>query len=160
MPPTGIDTVAGAVANRAVALRWYCDVLGMKIALIGPEDPAREGSPGNRGHWIEWGDCLPMTRIRPCELSNRRFEPGPTSNTFLSDSIERDHASLAARGVRFLTLPRHMDRGEGLCAFCDPDGNEFDLKQAENGATVVGSTQTHSTEIDERVPVIDRGLSS
>jgi len=36
---------------------------------------------------------------------------------------------MRSNGVRFLSPPQKMDWGEWLCAFLDPDGNEFDLKQ-------------------------------
>ena len=36
---------------------------------------------------------------------------------------------MRSNGVRFLSPPQKMDWGEWLCAFLDPDGNKFDLKQ-------------------------------
>jgi lactoylglutathione lyase len=136
MALTGVDTVAVMVKDRHAALKWYRDVLGVKVALMGPEDPSREGSPDNLGHWIELGDPRPLTRIHLCELSDRHVEPGPTGITFLSDSIIADHARLKANGVQFLTAPRIMDWGEWLCSFRDPDGNEFDLKQPASPPTM------------------------
>jgi lactoylglutathione lyase len=136
MSLTGIDTVAVVVSDRQQALRWYRDLLGLNVALMGPEDPTRPGDATNLGHWIELGELRPMTRIHLCELPDQHVEPGPTGVTFLSDSIEEDYERLRARGVEFLAPPRLMDWGEWLCAFRDPDGNEFDLKQPASNKPV------------------------
>ena len=128
----GIDTVAVVVARGRNAITWYRDVLGLDIAYIGPAsataDPSIQGTPDNPGHWIELGPGRPRTRIHLCELEGKT-EPGPTGITFLTDDIRADYERLRAQGVRFLYPPRKMDWGEWLCAFVDPDGNEFDLKQ-------------------------------
>ena len=70
-----------------------------------------------------------MTRIHLCELEDHRVEPGPTGIIFLTDSILVEYERLRSKGVRFLDSPRRMEWGEWLCAFADPNGNEFDLKQ-------------------------------
>ena len=132
MTITGLDTVAIVVSDRRRAIAWYRDVLGLRVAYIGPaeanKDPAVQGSPNDPGHWIEMGVPRPMTRIHICELEDRHTEPGPTGITFLSDEIMGDYARLNAKGVHFLNAPKKMEWGEWLCQFTDPDGNEFDLK--------------------------------
>ncbi len=55
------------------------------------------------------------------------MEGGPTGITFLTDDIRGDYSRLRRKGVTFLGAPKKMDWGEWLCAFVDPDGNEFDL---------------------------------
>lgn len=128
----GIDTVAVVVSDARKALRWYRDVLGLPVAYIGPympnPDPTVQGAPENPGHWIEIGLGRPRTRVHLCELGGKT-EPGPTGITFLSDDIRADYERLRVSGVQFLSAPQKMDWGEWLCAFVDPDGNEFDLKQ-------------------------------
>lgn len=130
----GVDTVAIVVADRKKALEWYSSVVGLPIAYIGPydpdPDPEVQGSIDKPGHWIELGPGRPLTRIHLCELPDHRTEPGPTGITFLTDDIQSDHDRLVKLGVHFLYPPRKMDWGEWLCEFQDPDGNEFDLKQA------------------------------
>jgi catechol 2,3-dioxygenase-like lactoylglutathione lyase family enzyme len=70
-----------------------------------------------------------MARIHLCELADHVVEPGPTGITFLTDNILADYERLKLKGVRFVNTPKKMEWGEWLCAFLDPDGNEFDLKQ-------------------------------
>lgn len=128
-----IDTVAVVVSNRAKALQWFMEVLGLPVAYIGPAEPSSnpsiQGPPENPGHWIELGPGRPMTRIHLCELQDHRVEPGPTGITFLTDNILGEYERLKAKGVRFMSFPKQMEWGECLCQFLDPDGNEFDLKQ-------------------------------
>ncbi len=132
MTVTGIDTVAVVVSDGARAIAWYRDILGLEVAYIGPEspdtDPAVQGDAERPGHWIEMGPRRPRTRVHLCRMGGGT-EPGPTGITFLTDDIRRDHERMGRAGVRFLSEPRRMDWGEWLCAFLDPDGNEFDLKQ-------------------------------
>ena len=129
----GIDTVAIVVADKKKALRWYVDVLGLKVAYIGPPvsnpDPEVQGTMDDPGHWIELGPRRPRTRVHLCELGDHHPEPGPTGITFLTSDINSEYERLRRRGVRFLTPPKRMDWGEWICEFVDPDGNEFDLKQ-------------------------------
>lgn len=133
MTITGLDTVAIVVSDVKRAVAWYRDVLGLRVAYIGPsepnEDPAVQGSPDDPGHWVEMGAPRPMTRVHLCEPEDQHTEPGPTGITFLSDNIMGNYARLKAKGARFLNDPRKMEWGEWLCQFADPDGNEFDLKQ-------------------------------
>jgi catechol 2,3-dioxygenase-like lactoylglutathione lyase family enzyme len=128
-----VDTIAVVVSDRRKALKWYCDVLGLPPAYIGPHesnaDPNIQGSAENPGHWIELGPARPLTRIHLCELPDHKTEPGPTGITFLTNDINGDYARMIAKGVRFLNPPKKMEWGEWLSAFEDPDGNEFDLKQ-------------------------------
>lgn len=129
----GIDTVAVVVSDKKKALQWYRDILGLRVAYVGPfvpnTDASVQSSPDRPGHWIELGPSRPLTRIHVCELSDRRTEPGPTGITFLTDNIQTDYDWLLSKGVRFLYPPRRMEWGEWLCEFADADGNEFDLKQ-------------------------------
>jgi len=133
MTITGIDTVAVVVSDREKAIRWYRDVLGLRVAYIGPFEPntapSIQGSPDKPGHWIELGPGRPLTRIQLCQLSDSRKEPGPTGITFLTDDIHAEYDRLKGKDVRFLYAPRNMEWGEWLCEFANPDGNEFDLKQ-------------------------------
>jgi len=133
MTITGMDTVAVVVSDRKRAIAWYRDVLGLRVAYIGPseanKDHAVQGSPSDAGHWVEMGVPRPMTRIQLCELEDQHTEPRPSGLTFLSDDIMGDYLRMKAKGVRFLNAPQKMEWGEWLCQFTDPDGNEFDLKQ-------------------------------
>ena len=136
MAVTGVDTVAVVVSDGRKAIAWYRDIVGLGVAYVGPEtpnpDPAVQGTPEQPGHWIEMGPGRPRTRIHLCELGGKT-EPGPTGITFLTDDIRAEYARMRDRGVRFLSRPQKMDWGEWLCAFLDPDGNEFDLKQPAVG---------------------------
>lgn len=107
-------------------------MLGLGVAYIGPEtpnpDPAVQGTAEHPGHWVELGPGRPLTRVHLCVMGGTT-EPGPTGITFLTDDIRADYERMRARDARFLSSPRKMEWGEWLCAFADPDGNEFDLKQ-------------------------------
>ncbi len=128
----GIDTVAVVVSDTAKAIAWYRDVLGLPVSYLGPEspdlDPRAQGTPERPGHWVELGLARPLTRIHLCNMGGET-EPGPTGITFLTDDIQGDFERMRARGARFLSAPQKLDWGEWLCAFVDPDGNEFDLKE-------------------------------
>jgi catechol 2,3-dioxygenase-like lactoylglutathione lyase family enzyme len=132
MTVTGLDTVAVVVSDKRKAIKWYRDILGLKVAYIGPPmpraDPSIQGTPEDPGHWIEMGSPRPMTRVHLCHLDGRT-EAGPTGITFLSDNIMEDYSRMKRKGVRFLSPPEKTEWGELLCQFADPDGNEFDLKQ-------------------------------
>jgi catechol 2,3-dioxygenase-like lactoylglutathione lyase family enzyme len=133
MAVTGIDTVAVVISDRRKALAWYRDILGLPVVYVGPSvsntDPNVQGTADKPGHWIEMGPNRPMTRIHLCELADHRAEPGPTGITLLTSDIVADYKRMTDKRVRFLSKPKKMDWGEWLCAFVDPDGNEFDLKQ-------------------------------
>ncbi len=118
MTITGIDTVAVVVADRHKALAWYREVLGMDVAFVAPEE----------GHWIEVGPARPLTRLHICEVPEG-VEAGPTGITFLTEDIHEEYNRLRRAGVPFLYPPKRMEWGEWLCAFSDPDGNEFELKE-------------------------------
>lgn len=120
-----MDTVAVVVRDRKRALEWYRDVLGLTEAFV-PRDSAY---PGGVGHWIELGSGRPLTRIHVCEVSKEWGVPGLTGITFLTSDIKRAYRILKRRGVNFKSEPKKMEWGELLCAFVDPDGNMFDLRQ-------------------------------
>jgi len=128
----GIDTVAVVVSDRRKAIAWYRDVLGLRVAYVGPADPdagpSVQGTPDDPGHWIELGPGRPETRVHLCDMGGST-EPGPTGITLLTDDILADYERMRGQGVPFLYPPRQMDWGEWLCEFVDPDGNRFDLKQ-------------------------------
>lgn len=127
----GLDTVAIVVSDRRRAIAWYRDVLGLRVAYIGPNDPTAKdgaGTPDDPGHWIEMGPLRPQTRVHLCEMGGET-EPGPSGITFLTDDIHADYERMKARGVAFTSQPAKMDWGEWLAEFRDPDGNLFDLKQ-------------------------------
>ena len=132
MTIAGIDTVAVVVSDRRKAIAWYRDVLGLRIAYIGPNDPEAkrpaEGTPKSPGHWIEMGPPRPGSRVHLCELDGTT-EPGPTGITFLTTDIHEDYNRMKSNGAKFTYPPKHMEWGEWLCGFEDPDGNVFDLKQ-------------------------------
>lgn len=131
MAIVGIDTVAIVVKDRRQAIAWYRDVLGLRTAYIGPNDPnAADGSgtPEDPGHWIEVGPSRPRTRVHLCEMGGTT-EPGPSGITFVTDDIRADYERMVAKGAKFAYPPKRMEWGEWLCEFEDPDGNRFDLKQ-------------------------------
>jgi catechol 2,3-dioxygenase-like lactoylglutathione lyase family enzyme len=138
LPALRIDTVAVVVADARKAIAWYRDVLGLEVTYIGPSSPnpdlSVQGTPDDPGHWVELGPRRPLTRLHLCNLGGKT-EPGPTGITFLTDDIQSDYERMLAKGARILSKPQRMDWGEWLCAFVDPDGNEFDLKQPSDASS-------------------------
>lgn len=132
MTVLGIDTVAIVVSDLKKAIAWYRDVLGLRVAYIGPNtaeaDPKAEGTAENPGHWVELGPGRPQTRVHLCFMGGS-VEPGPSGITFLTDDIQADYQRMRRKGVRFIMTPEKMEWGEWIGQFVDPDGNEFDLKQ-------------------------------
>ena len=137
MTIAGIDTIAVVVSDRRKAIAWYRNVLGLRIAYVGPNDPnaklPADGTPEDPGHWIEMGPPRPKTRIHLCELGGET-EPGPTGITFVTTDIHADYEHMRSQGVTFTYPPKRMQWGEWLCEFEDPDGNVFDLKQPVDSA--------------------------
>jgi catechol 2,3-dioxygenase-like lactoylglutathione lyase family enzyme len=51
---------------------------------------------------------------------------GPFNGAFACDNVEQTYQEMAARGVRFTSLPQREAWGT-FAAFTDPDGNQFVL---------------------------------
>ena len=115
------------VRDYDAAIAWYRDVLG--FALI--EDTAQ--APSRR--WVRVGPPGGGTAFllahadTPEQVARIGSQTGGRVGFFLvTDDFDRDHAAMAARGVRFLEAPRREAYGS-VAVFEDLYGNRFDLIQ-------------------------------
>jgi len=110
------------------AIDWFRHALGFTLI----EDTPLEG--GKR--WVvmapEVGNGARLVIAKPAsELQRARVGDavGGRVGYFLeTDDFARNHASMVARGVRFLESPREMEYGT-VAVFVDPWGGKWDLIQ-------------------------------
>ena len=112
------------------AIRWYRDVLGFELLEDTPQSPERRWvrvGPAGGG-----GAALLLARAdTPEQVARIGSQTGGRVGFFLvTDDFARDHAAMAARGVRFLEAPRHEAYGS-VAVFEDLYGNRFDLIQPD-----------------------------
>lgn len=125
MPSLSLVTLL--VADYDEAIQWYRDVLGFDLIEDTPQAPGRRwvrvGPPGG-------GTAFLLARADTPEQAARiGSQTGGRVGFFLvTDDFERDHAAMAARGVRFLEAPRREAYGS-VAVFEDLYGNRFDLIQ-------------------------------
>jgi catechol 2,3-dioxygenase-like lactoylglutathione lyase family enzyme len=114
------------VSDYDEAIAWFTGVLG--FALL--EDTPRE--PGKR--WVrvaasrEAGHALLLARAANEAQAAQvgRFAGGRVGLFLETDDFAATHATLLARGVRFLEAPRHEAYGS-VAVFEDLYGNRWDL---------------------------------
>jgi len=124
--PQSIATVALIVADYDEAIEFYCEKLG--FALVSDTDL------GDGKRWVTVGPTggagarLLLARAdgeRQAQAIGR--QTGGRVGFFLTtDDFARDHAAMAAKGVRFIEAPRHEAYGT-VAVFEDLYGNRWDL---------------------------------
>ena len=108
------------------AIAWFTGVLGFVLL----EDTPRE--PGKR--WVrvaaarDAGTALLLARAANDAQAAQvgRFAGGRVGLFLETDDFAATHATLLARGVRFMEAPRHEDYGS-VAVFEDLYGNRWDL---------------------------------
>jgi catechol 2,3-dioxygenase-like lactoylglutathione lyase family enzyme len=116
--------IALLVRDYDEALAFYVDVLGFELVedteLGGGKRWLRVRAPGG-------GELLLARAVTDEQRSRVGNQTGGRVFLFIeTDDFEREHARLAARGVRFLEQPRH--ESYGIVAVCvDLYGNKIDL---------------------------------
>jgi len=120
-----LASVAVLVRDYDEAIAWFTGVLGFELR----SDTALGG--GKR--WVEvapaaGGTSLVLARAATADQAARiGDQAGGRVGFFLhTDDFARDHATLQARGVRFLEAPRHEPYGT-VAVFEDLCGNRWDL---------------------------------
>ena len=122
---TGVSKVVVPVDDQEKALRFWADTIGFDVVTDQTYGPER---------WIE---VTPPDRRVVLVLSPRqgaqRHDPGndrlPHSDLFFTcEDIERTHAELSSRGVRFPVQPARQHFG-WWALFEDPEGTRYALGQ-------------------------------
>jgi catechol 2,3-dioxygenase-like lactoylglutathione lyase family enzyme len=121
-----IATLALVVRDYDEALGFYRDAMGFELVA---DVPLGEGK-----RWVVVapaggnGARLLLAEADGAEQTDRvGDQTGGRVGFFLeTDDFARDHAAMAARGVRFLEAPRHEAYGT-VAVFEDLYGNKWDL---------------------------------
>lgn len=118
-------------------VRFYTESLGLKVLLeldsIAPPQGDHTGVPGARRRlvFIGFEDDHQIELIHYIDppAGEGHFHQhvlGAVHVCFNVDSLRETYATLAARGVRFVTEPKYKDGGGkriGVVYACDPEGN-------------------------------------
>lgn len=115
----GIKFIGIPVRDQDIALKYYTEVLGFKIATDQPLTPTQR--------WIELsipGADTGLTLFTPEGHESRigQFQ----SISFWCDDIFSTYAALKAKGAEFAGEPRQEQWGS-MAVLKDPDGNQFVL---------------------------------
>ena len=113
----GVKIVSIPVRNQEVALKFYTEKMGFKVATDQPF------APGQR--WIELripGDDTALALFTPPGQENRigGFQP----MTFWCDDVFATAEIFKSKGVELAAEPKKEVWGT-MAKFKDPDGNEF-----------------------------------
>jgi catechol 2,3-dioxygenase-like lactoylglutathione lyase family enzyme len=117
-----VSSTAVVVKDRAAALRWYTEVLGLSIAI-----------PGE--HWVTVGHPRKGGAIHLCQGSDLDppvpLEPGNTGILLILDGdFQANCEALKAKGIEFVDGPTQRPWGWDATVR-DPDGNELLLMPAD-----------------------------
>ncbi|MBP0616304.1 VOC family protein [Jiella mangrovi] len=126
MTRRSVARMALLVEDYDLAIAWFCDRLDFVLV---------EDTPlGNGKRWVRIapgnGAGAELLLARPADDSQRAFvgkQGGGRVFLFLeTDDFARDHARMAAAGVRFIEAPRVEPYGK-VAVFEDLCGNRWDL---------------------------------
>lgn len=131
VPMSHLGLVTVVVDDDDRAISHYVDDLGFSLVedidqghkrwvVVAPPGTAR--TPGS-AHLLLARAATPEQRARVGDQTG-----GRVSFFLHTDDLERDHAALRARGVRFEEQPRHEQYGR-VAVFRDLYGNRWDLLQ-------------------------------
>jgi catechol 2,3-dioxygenase-like lactoylglutathione lyase family enzyme len=107
------------VSNLAAARQFYVDTLGLKLVKKTADWLVLDVS-GNQ--------FILMAGARPISRQGAYGSECATVLCLLSDDIDKDYETLAAKGVRFFSEVNSVPEGRYV-AFQDPDGNLLELIQ-------------------------------
>ena len=117
-----VSSTAVVVKDRAAALRWYTEVLGLPVRV-----------PGD--HWVTVGNAGEGGAIHLCQGAELDpplpLEPGNTGILLLlHGDFHANCEALKARGVEFVDGPTERPWGWDA-TIRDPDGNELLLMPSD-----------------------------
>jgi catechol 2,3-dioxygenase-like lactoylglutathione lyase family enzyme len=121
-----IAQIALVVRDYDEAIAWYTRTLGFDLIedtdLGGGKRWVLVAPPGARETRL-----LLAKAVTPEQAARIGDQTGGRVFLFLqTDDFARDHAAMAARGVKFVEAPRHMAYG-AVAVFEDICGNRWDL---------------------------------
>jgi predicted enzyme related to lactoylglutathione lyase len=122
---TGVRKVVVPVDDQETSMRFWTDTMGFRLVT--------DQSYGDE-RWVEVappdeGVLMVLSPREPGEPRREVRDQLPHSDLFFTcDDIEKTHAELAARGVRFPAPPARQHFG-WWSMFEDPDGTRYALGQ-------------------------------
>jgi predicted enzyme related to lactoylglutathione lyase len=120
----GIKFVGIPVRDQDVALKFYTEALGMKVAT---DQPFTE-----KQRWIELSISGAETGIALFTPDGQEKRIGDfQSISFWCDDVFATAKVLKSKGVNFLKEPKNETWGS-IAVFEDPDGNKFALSSKVN----------------------------
>jgi catechol 2,3-dioxygenase-like lactoylglutathione lyase family enzyme len=121
---TQLESVAVVVRDRAKAIAWYRDVLGLLVLEEDPESGFVQLGLGKGSTALslvtprpEWGEPLYSETLRRSGVA--------TGIIFRTDSVRALELRLEHAGAHVTQTPLHEPWGRNVLRFTDPDGNEF-----------------------------------
>jgi len=144
------EHVGLAVSDMEKSIRFYCDVLGLKLK----SQTRVAGGPGTATGTITGlrDACIKVAEIELGEncflelhqwlfpegkktLGTQRCDVGTPHLSFIVDDVKKAYNELVAKGVRFVNAPvRPSTATTGIVAasyFLDPDGNTLAMYELE-----------------------------
>lgn len=145
---TGIHHAAFTVSDMDRSIRFYTDLLGMKLSwdskgsgveFKGPVSDAVTGCPGTeqRIAFLTLGeDILELVEFTPTgkpQVDNKPSDTGSAHLCFKTDDIQKVYKTLVANNVRLHCTPQ--DNGKAIVIyFRDPDGCILEVTQPKVGS--------------------------
>lgn len=106
------------VSDMDKALRFYCEILGLPLAL-----------DARTFNHVEAGPSEPLAKIGMHATGKRSKRKRRTGIVFDTDDIYALYERLKKHGVRFTLKPTKMPWGGLVADFLDPDNNELEVVQ-------------------------------
>lgn len=106
------------VSDMDRALRFYCEILGLPLAL-----------DARAFNHVEVGPSEPLAKIGLHATGKRSKRKRRTGIVFDTDDIYALYERLKKHGVRFTLEPTKMPWGGIVADFLDPDNNELEVVQ-------------------------------
>lgn len=123
---TAIDHPAIAAHDTAAIIRWYCDVLGMKlIATNGQNPPTALVGYGE----VASIEIMPVKDPGPEPAETPRCSPGLRHLALRVTDFLAARAHLEKHGVKLMFEPTQAIGGGTISSFRDPEGNELQIVQ-------------------------------
>ena len=134
---TGLNHTGIVVDDLDLMVSFYCDDLGLaelnRVESNAPPEGNHTGIPGSRRTLVfvglEDGHRIELVKYHEPVSADRQQEMtqlGTAHICFNVGDIEKTHADLSARGIRFVTAPviRETENGRhGIVYAQDPEGN-------------------------------------
>jgi len=141
----GLDHVALSVSDLDRSLKFYCDLLGMKLKrVIEPKDGKGLDTitqmPDCRAriaHLVSGDVMLELfeyqhPRGKPLPMEHKQADKGIVHLGLRSTNVLEDYERLRALDVYFLSEPVEFRAGVWVVYFYGPDGEACELRQTDD----------------------------